>query len=583
MSITSLQRLLTTPTDKLPRSQVIFWLSLSLTFSAIYSLLALQIAFSSDYLVDSDARQHVFWMQRFLDPTLFPNDLITDYHQSIAPAGYTALYRIMAALGINPWVFNKVVPTILGLITTGYCFGTCLQLLPIPVAGFTASLLLNQTLWTTYTLVSGTPRAFVYPIVLAFLYYLLQRSLLPCLGAIALLGLFYPQYVFICAGVLILQIWRWQGWQPRLSGNRRDYWFCIAGLGVAFVVLLPYALQSNEFAPVITGAEARTLPEFLPDGRTPFFDENPWEFWLFGKRSSLLGGISLLPLLWLGLLLPFLLRYPSRFPLARQVRGQVAILPQVALAAGVMFFVAHAVLFKLHLPVRYTTHSLRIVVALASAIALIVMVDGLFHWANANSNPSRKRWALGVSALLGMILLLYPCFVPFPITRYKEGGVPELYEFLAQQPQDSIIASLDEEANNLPTFAQRSVLVSEMYAIPYHVGYYRKIRERTVDLIRAQYSGDLTEVQRFIQTYGVDFWLLNRAAFTPDYISGSNWLMQFSEAAESIKELEEGTTPALSTLVERCSVFETDTLVVLAAKCLGTSQGSLIENAPGRE
>jgi hypothetical protein len=34
------------------------------------------------------------------------------------------------------------------------------------------------------------------------------------------------------------------------------------------------------------------------------------------------------------------------------------------------------------------------------------------------------------------------------------------------QPQDIRIASLAEEANNIPTFAQRSILVGREYAIP---------------------------------------------------------------------------------------------------------------------
>jgi len=72
-------------------------------------------------------------------------------------------------------------------------FGVCLEL-PVPTAGFIATLLLNQSLWMKDDLVSATPRAFVYPLFLAFLYYL-RRSLLPVCVAIALLGLFYPHFV----------------------------------------------------------------------------------------------------------------------------------------------------------------------------------------------------------------------------------------------------------------------------------------------------------------------------------------------------------------------------------------------------
>ena len=61
-------------------------------------------------------------MQRFIDSELFPNDLIADYFQSQAPIGYSSIYKLMASLGIHPFLFNKIVPVILSLITTIYCF-----------------------------------------------------------------------------------------------------------------------------------------------------------------------------------------------------------------------------------------------------------------------------------------------------------------------------------------------------------------------------------------------------------------------------------------------------------------------------
>jgi hypothetical protein len=115
-------------------------------------------------------------------------------------------------------------------------------------------------------------------------------------------------------------------------------------------------------------------------------------------------------------------------------------------------------------------------------------------------------------------------------------------------------ASLAEEANNLPTFSKRSILVGREYANPYHVGYYRQISQRATDLIRAQYSQDLSEVKNFIRTYGVDFLLLDRAAFTPEYMANHRWVNHFQPTAtEMLAKLEQGTIPALSSFMEHCS------------------------------
>ena len=63
-------------------------LSISLGFAVFCCYLALREGFSSQWVVQDDARQHVFWMLRYLDPQLFPDDLIADYFQSVAPVGY---------------------------------------------------------------------------------------------------------------------------------------------------------------------------------------------------------------------------------------------------------------------------------------------------------------------------------------------------------------------------------------------------------------------------------------------------------------------------------------------------------------
>ena len=569
-----LQSLLTASPTKLSSQTTLFWFSLSLTLAAIYSFLSLQIAFSGEYVVQDDARQHVFWMQRFLEPELFPNDLIADYFQTVAPAGYTFLYRVVAAVGINPLLFNKLLPVILSLITAGYCFGVTLQLLPVPAAAFSASLLLSQALGLTDAIVSGTPKAFIYPLFLAFIYYLLRSSFWPCLGAIALQGLFYPQLVLISAGTLFLRLWQWQDGRLRLCLDRRNRLICSAGILIAILVMLPYALKTNQFDPVISVAEARELPEFLPGGRARFFyDDDPWKFWLKGR-----GGIRLASALTpvtnvLGFLLPLLLLFPRQFPLVKQVKPDIKLLAQILLASFSIFFTAHALLFRLHLPSRYVGHSLRVVLTITAGMVLVVIIDAVFDWTRHNRKsffPGQKFFAWGIATFLATVLFFYPCFVDlFPITAYQVGTAPSLYKFLQKQPKDSLIASLSHEANNLPTFSQRSILVGSEYAIPYHLGYYNQFRQRIIDLINAQYSLEKNRITDFLQTYGVDFWLLDKSAFLPEYLKNNQWTQQYQPAAnQALQRLEQGQKPVLVKTIEECTIFETEALLVLETGCI---------------
>lgn len=584
MLITHLHNFFTAPTAKPGKAQWLFWVALSFSFAALYGFLGLRQAFSSEYVVQDDARQHVFWMQRFLDPQLFPNDLITDYFQSVAPAGYTAFYQLFAKLGIEPLLLNKFLPIVLGFITTGYCFGCVMQILPVPFSGFIASLLLNQNLWMKDDLVSATPRAFFYPLFTAFLYYLLRRSLLPAALTIVLLGLFYPQSVFLCAGILILQLLKWKRkakfriWYPAFSDDQGDYLFCGIGLTVAFLIMLPYALEASGFGPVITGAAARQMLEFSPSGRSDFFIPNPWKFWLYAQRSGFFPlEWSWLPLFYfpimfgLGLSLPVLAKSPAQFPLTQQIKSGILLLPQVILASLAMFLAAHAVLFKLHLPSRYSQHSLRIIMAMAAGIALTIILDALLQKViRKPSNAQKSAFFLLLFILIASILVLYPSFVPyFPRTAYKIGRMPALYEFFQQQPKDIVVASLSEEIDRIPTFAQRSIWVGNQYAIPYHLGYYQQFRQRVLDLIRAQYTQDLEEVKNFIQRSSIDFWLLDKQAFNSEYIATNKWIMQYQPAAnEAIETLQQERKPVLVNLWQRCAVFEQKNLVVLGSDCI---------------
>jgi hypothetical protein len=569
MWINQLHSFLIFPLAKTSRSRLIFWWVLSLTFAVIYGILSLQQAFNQPNLVQDDARQHVFWMLRFIDADLFPNDLIADYFQSVAPAGYTAVYKIAAFLGIEPLIFCRIVPVILTLISTIYFFLFCLELLPIPFTGFVGTLILNQVIWLKDDVASGTPRAFIYPIFIAFLYYLARQSILGVGITVALIGLFYPQYIFVGAGMLILRIL----YKP----SRIHIKVSLIGLGVAFIIVLAYALKTSEFGPAITRAEAMQSLEFFPNGRSMFFHADPWDFWLTGRRSGMFPKSLFTPVTQcLGLLLPFLIYFRSLFPMADQITSKIWILLQLLISSATMFFIAHGMLFKLHLPSRYTGLSFRIIIATATAIAITIIFDFLFQVlenqafkGNTTFSYFKSGIALGSIGIILTALLLYPSWVPyFPLVKYREGEAVELYTFFQQQPKDIMIASLSGEANQIPTFAHRSILIGREYMIPYQVGYYRQMHQRLIDLLQAHYSPNLEDVKNLVKIYGVDFFVMERYAFTPEYFQNNDWMMEFAAGQQAMAQLKAGTIPGLVTTIDQCAAFENQTWVILDANCL---------------
>jgi hypothetical protein len=321
---------------------------------------------------------------------------------------------------------------------------------------------------------------------------------------------------------------------------------------------------------VITVEEARTWSEFSGAENSAFFHENPWQYFIFGQRSGLIPRHIFRPsLLFAGLLLPILRVYCCQFKDLKKVR----IIDQVLLSSLGCFVLSHLFLFKLHLPSRYTRYSFHISLALAAGISLCLLLEIVLNW--MLNQPQTQRWQkitlFGLIGILGLTLALGSCFWgKFPKTSYIVGEVPELYQFFQQQPKDILIASIAKETDNIPSFSQRSIWFGWEYSVPYHLGYYNKIKQRATDFITAQYHPDLQVMKTLIQLHSVDFIMVDQAAFDSPYILNNKWLTQwyYSLSQKIEQNLQAGQVPALVQTLTSCSVLETQKLYVLNSSCI---------------
>ena len=234
--------------SSLKHRDVAFWFGVSFITPFYYGLISFFYANSSAYIVQDDARYHIVWLQRLIDPDLFPNDVMADYYSAIQGIGFRSFYALAASLGIEPLAFAKIVPLLLALVTTVYLFWTALLILPVPICGALTTILLNQNIWIRDDLISASPRAFVYPLFAAFLYYLLRDSKVLCLISLGLLSLFYPQMALVAVGMLTLRLIRWDGLRPRLPRRLRDYGFWLTASVVIGGALLLFSHQVAEQA-----------------------------------------------------------------------------------------------------------------------------------------------------------------------------------------------------------------------------------------------------------------------------------------------------------------------------------------------
>ena len=561
--------------------RVAFWFGLSFVAPLYFGLTSLFYALSFDYIVQDDARLHVVWWQQLVDPDLFVGDAIAHYFTTIQPIGFKWVYALAATLGVEPLMLAKVLPLLLALVATAYLFGVALLILPVPICGFLTTLLLNQNIWIRDDLIAASPRSFVYPLFSAFLYYLLRDSWVACLVALGWLGLFYPQMMLVGLGVLTLRLVKWQGKIPTLTRSRRAYVVWLFAFVMTVGTLLFFSARvEGEVGRLTSLAEMRTWPEFGVGGRGEYFGVPLSSFWFDG--SSGLRFPLFPPIIWLGVLLPMIVWWPrlkGAFPVARCMTARVRVLADLLVAALGLFFLAHFIFPVLYLPSRYTFYSVRFVLVLASGIMMTLVLQRWLGWLRMQWRKVR-RWrlqdflAVSLSGGFAIAVLITPAIPALFLggQGWVVGEVPVVYEVVGSFSKDSMVASLDRDVNdNIPAFAQRSVLVGREFALPFHVDFYGEMRQRAEDLLMAQYSPRLSVVKSFIESYGVDVWILSEQFLAPDYLRQYDWLVNSlmeETVMETVSALERGREVAIADVIPACLVKRTDGYIILTAECI---------------
>ena len=516
-----------------------------------------------DYRIQDDARQHIFWMLRYVDPALFPNDPIADYFQAMAPWLYSLLYATgWQVLGIKPQDLALSLSPLLGFLAVGYTVAIGRYLSPLPWVSGLAGILCAQTLWMEDDLVSATPRAFATPLMLVFLFYALRRNPWGCSLSIFMQGGLYPPAALMSWVTACLRL-----------GNRRNWSVWLTSTIALTLGLLPLVLRSAPFGPMITGQAARSMLEFqaIGDtyGRAFFFHDNPLIFWGGSPRSGFL--------FW-GLMAPLNIAVLGWGWLWRKTRlslnPDARILWQFAASVVLLYCAAHLVLFKLHFPARYPYHGFRTVLPIAAAIALTACIRWqIRRWYTFTDLPHRTASLALVS--LQIILFLLPFHPEISISNqlYTTGRADELYEFLQSTPRNTLIATLDKEGNSLPMFAERSLLVGGEYTLPYHPDYYALLRQRACDLLAAYVTTDPEPLAQLLDRYPITHFLIHKNSFTSKYLYTRTWLYPFQPAFDqAIQQLEVQAEldeePLLQQLLPTCTVLKTRKLSLADADCI---------------
>jgi len=481
--------------------------------SAVVFAVAHRHAFFSIYVVNDDIRQQLFWMARWLDPTLYPPDLLSDYAAAYVPAGVKALYYLAAkGCGCNPILFSKLLTGALFVLLAGALYGIGRTLCDRSL-GFACAAMAWLMPFFLKNISGGLSRAFAAPLLALFvLAWLKGRG-----GSMALVlilqALCIPYMAVLCAGCACLESGLGLLRKRHLGTFPGRAWHFVALALAAFLVWrMQHAFNAAGFGPLVTGHALATGPEYGPAGRldlypqpNPFFDLVYWPFESIGLflECGLVAGI-----LSLAVLLPVLIRGARRAPWpAIWQRSR----PLAFLLAGslVLYTVARIMALTLFVPDRYISYTINLLYALGLAICLRFTVASLLA----------HRKLAGACLLLAAASLGAWRLTDASLYDYRDGAA--LYAAVARLPKDALLAGNPNVLDNVLTFGRRNVLAGYELAHPWSLGYWKRYAPRLADQAAAYYAKDPATVLTVARKYGLTHMVVRESDFTPKALAGS--------------------------------------------------------------
>ncbi len=568
--------------DKKNTTSYVIGLCLALAFALVPALETLILSFEQPYTIQDDARQFLFWMQQWRDPELFNKDPIAEYFKSVTPPGYAALHFVLDKIGIHPFLANKLLVTPLFLLTAALAYKLAYSVRPITAVAIAGSWLTCFFLsLIDQSLLSATPRAFAVPLLLWFLLSISLNSRFQTAVSCLLQSLFYPSIALVSAGVLVLLLFRWKHSERGIGINEKQIWPTLIGNAAIGVGLLPFILTTSRYGSIITAADAAALPAFQVGGRSAFFLSGFIETYICGARAGLLPvewgcgeafrqGLGFAPFLAAILLVftisvPIMLRYFTHRKVDRKpgiFENREQLFSLVLISSSFWFIAAHVLLFDLHLPSRYTQHALRATMWIAVALLL-----------GPPLIAAGRKYAPKLFGVLAMLSALIFFILPLPLSvspyaNYVSGQHPKLYEYIAQLPKDSLIASLSIEADNIPSFSSRRVLSAREYAIPYSLPYINNLRTATKSLIHAQYGNSPKPLIDFLDLHGPTHLLVDMNTTNAGVLVQQWWYNDYPDAAAWATKNISSRPPFLFNLLHECKTVSSGPLILASTSCL---------------
>jgi hypothetical protein len=466
-----------------------------------------------------DAAQHISWMYRFSDPSLFPNCEMRDYFSnSFAPFGFRWLYSVLARIvdakiGSELLPFPLAILTVIGayslgrVVTDGNVIGGMASAALVLFGGL-AGLDFNYL----NPIAGGLQRSFALPILVFGVLGTIRRR--PLLTAAMLLAsvLFYPPAFLVLAlfqvMVSALDVVR------RQTPSWETLWLVLGGI-VSVGVLWRSQEQLAAYGPILTLAEMLRMPDFYAGGvfytQILFTHKLGYFFnaFLMGVPEVLAWIVGVAVCAWI---------------LRRAIRIEAWLM---LLSGFLLYGLAYAFLFRLYDPGRYPLYCLLlfhlmlvapVCVALESAIRERILTAKQTLWLSKTAH----QWTV----LAGIAVAVVVASTGLVAYRYHArgggmtGDIPDsVYRYLSTLPVDACIAGHPMDVNFVPLRSQRCVpLVIDALNVRQR-DFRRKVFDQLGDILDLMYAGNMSEIRTARAQLNCRIFLVNANRYTSDYLA----------------------------------------------------------------
>lgn len=464
-------------------------------------------ALTNPYVIGDDVRQQIYWMQKWSDPELFTDDLLTEYAMNYVPWGVKAIYVATHSF-INPLQFSSILSGILFVLTAGFLFGLALRLgdqltsvLTVCLYCFLGHFMENIT--------CGVSRSFAYPLLAAYLFFLSAKNLIGT-GTVILLASVLNPYIFLLCLVtqalfLIHHYWPARFDNGPLGHSSVVISILLAGSGCFFFLLRYFFFSTNTFGTLVTPGDMIGHAEYSAVGRYEIFPQPSFlseiiHPWIFNLPFIQWGP---LPAWFFALVGLAIIGYAcSRRKLVMDL-SILRVLGYLLVSSLLLYVAARIFIFRLFVPSRYIEFSFNIFFCLVIAKCMRVAMLG---WVSDRT----------IFPLLTTLLFILASLQVYHVGVFDYSNHAKLYRFFDTTPKNVLIAGHPEVMDNVLTFARRKAFVTYELSHTWYASYWNVLKNRTFDFFRAYYSEDPRDIFSFCRKNSIDYLVVRDSDFSEE-------------------------------------------------------------------